>query len=150
MKAAPIYLLSAAAIILISCGDSGTGKYESPRDKKSRKYHTEEMQGLWTGLADTHLPVVRYITEDKRIIEVSVPLSGSKVPFHYIEKIALLRDEKEIDSRTLTFAFTEPKINFVITDMQKGSYSVISKCNLHGMWRVDLGDLSSPETHQGK
>lgn len=135
----------------ISCRESAEeGFYETPEEKKTRKYHTEEHQGLWLGLADTHLPVVRFTSPDRRSIEVTVPLKGTKKPFHYIEKIALLKNEKVIDSRTIKFSFSPPEVKFVIPDTADGSYSVVARCNLHGMWRVDLEDIPSEDALSGE
>lgn len=130
--------------ISISCNEF-SGKFETPEEMKTRKFHTAEQEGFWHGKAESHLPVVRFLTDDRRVLEVTVPLAGTEKPYHYIEKIILMRDDTELEVKKLKISPWTPKVNFVITDLKKGNYAVVVKCNLHGIWRTDLGDLTMPQ-----
>lgn len=119
-------------------GDSFDQSGETPEQRKTRVYHNEQHEGLWPGKADTHLPQISFLDSSQKKIEVTVPLRGSKKPYHYIEAIYLLQDDVEIFAKKTPFSFGFPKTSFTLPFPGKKKYSVVAKCNLHGMWKTEV------------
>jgi desulfoferrodoxin (superoxide reductase-like protein) len=120
-------LVMSITAFLPECGDiDETEKIAIP------KFHTASDEGIWFNQSGTHVPLVSYTGPDT--VRVLVPLKPSRNPRHFIEVIALLDGDREIDSRKFNFTLNEAQADFRIPDPTKGTYKIIAKCNLHDMW----------------
>lgn len=96
------------------------------------KFHTASDEGLWRNQSGTHVPVIEFVSKNE--IDVRLSLKPTKKPYHYIEAIALMDGEKQIDVKKFSFNLNEPRARFTLPDPVKGNYRVLVKCNLHDMW----------------
>lgn len=122
--------------LLFSCSDQynmGSHKPEKQNPKKI-KMHTKNSPGVWPQHADSHTPVIERDPDKPQEIMVTIPFKGTKNPLHYIETIILLQGKKEIQKKTFTFSFEPAKAKFLLPDPKAKDYSVLTKCNTHGMW----------------
>jgi desulfoferrodoxin (superoxide reductase-like protein) len=123
----PILMFISAAV-LSGCKDDPGGP--PPR------YHTEENAGIWTDITDSHVPQVRRLDGNK--IEVRVTFSPTLNPLHYVEAIVLMKGEKKvIAEKKFKPSVSIPVAEFELPDSDP-DYWVISKCNLHDMWKAEI------------
>ena len=128
-----IFIFLAASALLL-CQEK-----QGPREKNP-EFKTELNEGPYKGASKDHLPRVVQISDNE--IEVSVPLVAQKNPPHFIEAIVLATTSKiEIDSKHFNFSLNAPLVKFKVPEPEK-SYLVISKCNQHDMWLVNVAPLS--------
>ncbi len=126
-------LLSA---LILSCSDSG-GIFGGGEKGKVQKFYSADEPGRWESQAVDHDIVVSIIEDakGKRGIEVFVPFTKEKNEQHYVEAIVLL-DEKNHELAKKTFKRGEKALTiFEITDKIRFPVYVVSKCNMHEMWR---------------
>jgi desulfoferrodoxin (superoxide reductase-like protein) len=124
----PILLISATALFF-ECSDNPPG---SPPPK----YYSEMNTGVWSDKADTHLPQIRRLEGNR--IEVRVAFSPTLKPLHYVESIVLMRGEKTVvEQKKFEPSVSIPIAEFDLPD-SKEPYWVVSKCNLHDMWKADV------------
>lgn len=125
-----LFTLLSAAIVLSTCADSG------PEGTSSPKFHTEESAGIWVDKIDSHLPVIRKLDNER--IEVRVNFSPTLNPLHYVETIILMKGENtQVSKKRFQPSTSIPVAVFKLKDADV-NYWVVSKCNLHDMWRVDI------------
>jgi desulfoferrodoxin (superoxide reductase-like protein) len=117
------------AAIFVSCTDS-------PEGVTPPKYHTEDNAGIWTDKIDSHLPVITRI--DANRINVRVTFSPTLNPIHYVETILLMKGENTVVAvKKFKPSVSIPVAVFRLPDPDE-KYWVISKCNLHDMWRAEV------------
>jgi desulfoferrodoxin (superoxide reductase-like protein) len=135
-----IGLLLACVSLLASCSNSG-GIFGGGQGKIQKFYSSDE-PGRWEAQAADH-DIQASIIEDakgKRGIEVFVPFTKERNEQHYVEAIVLL-DEKNNQLAKKTFKRGErAETIFEITDNIKFPVYVVSKCNMHEMWRKKITD----------
>src|SRR3990172_7405119 len=129
-------LLPAALLFFLSLFQYGCGDLDQNEKIVVPKFHTASDEGLWINQSNTHVPVITF--DGKGEIDVVVPIKPTKRPIHYIEAIALMDGNREIDSKKISFSYDEPRAHFKLPDPIKGNYKVIIKCNLHDMWMAPV------------
>ena len=108
-----------------------SGKVVSP------KYHTSSNEGKWKDKSDTHVPLIKFISRDT--IEVTVPLKPTRKPRHFIEVIALMQGKRtQVAVKKFTFSFNQAKAVFRLPDPDSKDYWILSKCNVHDMWKKNI------------
>jgi desulfoferrodoxin (superoxide reductase-like protein) len=124
-----IISLLSISVLFLNCSDT-------PGGVTPPKYHTEENAGIWTDKIDSHTPVVTRIGGNK--IEVRVTFSPTLNPLHYVETILLMKGENTIVAKKkFKPSVSIPVAVFTLPDSDE-KYWVISKCNLHDMWRAEV------------
>lgn len=145
IRLSPVFLcILLQTLQALSCSDpggSGSGKVQ--------KFYSADEPGRWGAQAVDH-DVQAVIIEDalgKRGIEVSVPLKTDER--HYIEAIVLLDgDGRELAKKTFKRG-EKPITIFEITNNMKFPLYVVSKCNMHEMWRKKVeGNEKSRENRK--
>jgi desulfoferrodoxin (superoxide reductase-like protein) len=132
-----IFMLIAAFVI--SCSDSG-GVFSDGEKGKVQKFYSADEPGRWEAQAADHDIEVSIIEDakGKRGIEVFVPFTRERSEQHYVEAIVLL-DEKDRELAKKSFKRGEKALTiFEITDKIKFPVYVVSKCNMHEMWRKKI------------
>ena len=123
-------------VFMLSCSDSG-GIFGDSEKGKIQKFYSADEPGRWEAQAADH-DIQATIIEDakgKMGIEVFVPFTKEGSEQHYVEAIVLL-DEKNHELAKRSFKRGEKAITiFEITDKIKFPVYVVSKCNMHEMWR---------------
>lgn len=129
-----IILLSSVVLYSSGCLDFETGKNSIESITDNPKYYTANDNHRWKDLSKDHLPEIKFVNEEKTKIRVKVPLRPVQNPPHYIEAIALMKDEKQVDIKRFRFTFKEAEAEFVLPD-KKARYWILVKCNKHDMWK---------------
>jgi desulfoferrodoxin (superoxide reductase-like protein) len=127
------------ASFITSCSDSG-GIFSGDEKGKIQKFYSADEPGRWEAQAADHDIQVSIIEDakGKRGIEVFVPFTKERNEQHYVEAIVLL-DEKNRELAKRSFKRGEKAITiFEITDKIKFPVYVVSKCNMHEMWRKKI------------
>jgi len=136
-----ILILILILISLTGCREEGNyNEIEPLRSVTGEKieqpdYFSKENPGKWDLMAQTHTPVVEFITKNK--IRVTVSLKPVRSPRHYIEVIALMKDKNTlIDVKKFNFSFSEASAVFTLPEPDRTGYWIVSKCNKHGRWKT--------------
>lgn len=101
-------------------------------------FYSADDEGPWEDKSGEHVPYISLYDKSKNTITVAVPLVPVKNPKHYIEFIALMKDNKEIDVKRFDFTFNKAVAEFKLPDRNFGEYRVVAKCNLHDMWDAPI------------
>ena len=113
-----------------------SGCTDTPGGVTPPKFHTEEDAGIWTDRIEDHLPMVTRL--DGNRIEVRVTFSPTLNPLHYVETILLMKGENTVVvKKKFKPSVSIPVAVFTLPDPDE-KYWVISKCNLHDMWRAEV------------
>jgi len=99
-------------------------------------YHSEKSPGIWVNQKDNHIPVIERDSFYKNKIKVTIPFKGTKKPRHYIEVILLKQGKKEIKVKKISFSYHQATATFILPNPKAKDYSIVAKCNIHGMWEA--------------
>jgi len=135
-----VILLS--AVLFIGCSDMTPAENEESKSSVSGvinsepEFYSSGNSGKWKEQEQTHTPVIEFIDADR--IRVRVPLTPSKNPRHYIQAIALMHGKKEISIKRFKFSLLKAIAEFDLPKFENSCFSVIIKCNKHGMWKEQV------------
>ncbi len=134
-----IAMVALCVSVATSCSDTGKSS------GKIQLFYSADEPGRWEAQAFDH-EVQAVIVEDalgKRGIEVSVPLETDEK--HYIEAIVLLDgNNRELAKKTFKRG-EKAKTIFEISDKIKFPVYIVSKCNMHEMWRKKVEGTEKPK-----
>jgi desulfoferrodoxin (superoxide reductase-like protein) len=131
-------LLLACVSLLASCSDT-SGIFGGGQGKVQKFYSADE-PGRWEAQAANHEVNARIIVDakGKKGIEVYVPFTKEMDERHYVEAIVLLdSNNRELAKKTFNRG-EQARTIFEITDKIKFPVYVVSKCNMHEMWRKKI------------
>jgi desulfoferrodoxin (superoxide reductase-like protein) len=134
---------------LSSCSDSGG--ISGGGAFKDQKFYSAAEPGRWESQAADHDVSVKFIEDAKgtKGVEVSVPFARAMSQDHYVEAIALM-DGKNREIAIKRFKRGEKaEALFAIPAGTKYPLYVVSRCNMHDMWRKKITGTEKPAGEEG-
>lgn len=135
LKYQTIYFYLIPLTLVLACSE--IPEQESLPGNQPR-FHTAASEGIWEDMGPAHLPQIAHVADKPGTIEVSIPLTPTTKPRHYIEAIVLMQGTREIAVRRPNPAAGPPSVEFQLPDPYARNYTVVVKCSIHDMWRAEV------------